>query len=90
MELGVTPPELSNVKKEAQEEARQREAKAKARQHQVAMVQVCSKDDDNYVPPMLLPIGINHANNKCNALLDSGADVNVMVVHIYEALLRKL
>ena len=73
------------MKKEAQEEARQRAAKAKARRHQVSMVQVCSKDDDDYVPPMLLPIGINTANDKCHALLDSGADVNVMAAHIYEA-----
>ena len=73
------------MKKEAQEEARQRATKAKARRHQVSMVQVSSKEDDDYVPPMLLPIGINHANNKCNALLDSGADINVMAAHIYEA-----
>ena len=77
---------LETMKKEAQKEARQQAAKAKARRHQVSMVQVCSKDDDDYVQPMLLPIGINHANNKCNALLDSSADVNVMAAHIYASI----
>ena len=80
---------LETMKQEAQEEARQRAAKAKARRHQIAMVQTHSKDEDDYVPPMLLPIEVNSGKGKCNALLDSGADVNVMAAHIYESFVDK-
>ena len=38
---------------------------------------------------MLLQIGINNANKTCKALLDSGADVNIMAEHIYNAFVRQ-
>ena len=80
---------LETMKKEAREEARQRAAKAKSRRHQVSMVHVCKQDAEDYVQPMLLPLGINHAYQSCTALLDSGADVNVMAAHIYEAYVKQ-
>ena len=70
------------MKKEAQQEARQQAAKAKARRHQVSAAQVSDKATEDYVPPMLLQIGINNANKTRNALQDSGANVNVMAEHI--------
>ena len=48
---------LETMKSEAQEEARQRAAKAKARQHQISVVDRTNKEDVDYVPPMLLHSG---------------------------------
>ena len=75
---------LETMKSEAQEEARQRAAKAKARRHQVFAVTSINNKDADYIPPMLLEVGIDGTNNTCIALLDSGAVVNVMVEHVYK------
>ena len=74
---------LETMKIESQEEARQRAAKAKARKHQVSIVDWTNNEDANYVSPMLLKVGIDDANNTCIALLDLGADVNVTVEHVF-------
>ena len=71
------------MKSKAQEEARQRAAKAKAKRHHVFAVDRTNNVDADYVPPMLLKVGIDCANNTCIALLDSGAAVNVMAEHVF-------
>ena len=62
---------IENMKKEAQEEARQRAAKAKARRHQISIVDTINTDEADYVPLMLLQVGIAQAKTTCSALLDS-------------------
>ena len=53
------------------------------------MAQVSDKENEDYVPPMLLQIGINNANKTCKPLLDSRADVNVMAEHMYKAFVKQ-
>ena len=80
---------IKNVKKEAQDEARQRETKAKAGQHQISVAATFNTDEVDYVPPMLLKVGIPQTKTTCNALLDLGAMVNVMAKHIFNKFMNR-
>lgn len=50
---------------------------------------MANNNDANNVEPMLLQVGIDHSKNTSNALLDSGAGVNVMSKHIYKKFVNK-
>ena len=80
---------LETMKKEAQEEARQRAAKAKARRHQISAVETSKNEDADYVPPLLLEIGITNTNHNCKALLDSGAAVNIMAENVFKEFVKQ-
>ena len=70
---------LETMKTEAQEEAKIRAAKAKAKRHQVSAVAFNNRDMKEYIEPLLLEVGIDSSKNHiCAALLDSGASVNIM------------
>ena len=69
---------LETMKMDAQEEAKIRAAKAKAKRHQVSAVNLHNNGMDDYIEPLLLEIGIDNENHTCAALLDSGASVNIM------------
>ena len=56
---------LETMKSETQEDAQQRAAKAKARQHQVSAITRINNEDADYVPPKLLEVGIDGTNNTC-------------------------
>ena len=72
------------MKSEAQEEAQQRAAKAKARRHHVFVVDRINNEDADYVPSMLLKVGTDDTNKTCIALLDLGAAVNIMAEHVFK------
>ena len=77
---------FEQLKADAQAEARERAAKAKARKLQVSMVKVNEVVTEDYTDPLLVPLGIVSPQVTCTAILDSGADVNVMSAQLYQGL----
>ena len=77
---------FEQLKADAQAEAKERAAKAKARRLQVSMVQVNEVATEDYTDPLLVPLGIVSPQVTCTAILDSGADVNVMSAQLYQGL----
>ena len=61
------------LKSQAQKEAKERAAKAKAqRRAQVLAISTVSKEEEEYIPPIQLTVGINTAQATCKAILDIG------------------
>ena len=62
---------FEQLKADAQAEAKERAAKAKARRLQVSMVQVNEVATEDYTDPLLVPLGIVSPQVTCTAILDS-------------------
>ena len=77
---------LQQMKDDAQAEAKERAAKAKARRLQISHLNLHDEEDDDYVEPLLISIGLTNPHNTCTSILDSGADVNVLSADVYQRL----
>ena len=66
---------FEQLKADAQEEARERAAKAKARKLQISMEKIIEVATEDYTDPLQVPLS---PQVTCTAILNSGADVNVM------------
>lgn len=77
---------FEQLKADAQAEAKERAAKAKARRLEISMVQVNENQTEDYTAPLLVPLGIVSPQVTCMAILDSGADVNVISKQLYQGL----
>ena len=58
------------------------------RRAQVLAISTVSKEEEEYIPPIQLTVGINMAQATCKAILDIGSDVNIMSEAIYAHLVR--
>lgn len=77
------------LKLQAQKEAKERATKVKAqRRAKVLAISIVSKEEEEYIPPIQLTVGINTAQATCKAILDMGSDVNIMSQAIYTHLVR--
>ena len=74
---------FQQLKADAQAEAREKAAKAKARILQISMVKLQTNQDEDYTKPFLVSIGISLPLITCSAILDLGAYVNVLSAEIY-------
>ena len=77
---------LQQLKADAQAKARERAAKAKARRMQIFVVKVKKRRKEAYTKPLIVPIGISSPQIVCSAILDFGADVNVLSREVYHNL----
>ena len=77
------------IKHEAQREAQECATKAKQRRLQVSNVKTMTVTDEDYVEPPTLMVGVEKATKLHFALLDSGADANIMSFEVYTSLKNK-
>ena len=77
------------LKQSAQQEARERAAKAKLRRLSINAAALTQNITEAAIQPPTLIVGIERSNHHWHALLDSGAAVNVMSIDLYNTLRNK-
>ena len=53
------------------------------------MVKVHTTEEEEYIEPLIVPIGLSSPQLICSAILDLGTDVNVLSMDIYQNLSAK-
>ena len=79
----------AQLKLSAQQEAHERAAKAKLQRLSINVTAVKPQIKEDTIQPPTLLVGVESSNNNWHALLDSGAEVNVMSMDIYNQLRNK-
>lgn len=77
------------LKQSAQQETRERAAKAKLWRLSIAAAVLNKNNTEEEIQPPTLIVRIECSNNHWNTLLDSGAAVNVMSIDLYNTLCNK-